>query len=192
MFRQEKLEYTVDGGRWKRFFLYSIPIRLIQILVGLLPNSDPANRIRGFLMRPFFKSAGKNLQIASGVIANRIDQICLGDNVYLAHNSWINGTGKVYIEDNVIIGPFCVVASTEHPFVDGVVSNNGTIVAPVRIGKGSWLASHSVITLGTNVGLGNLICANSVVNRDTEDYSMYGGIPAEKIKDLGTPKNNHR
>lgn len=182
---KKKIDCTENEGRWKRFFLYSIPIRLIQVLVGLLPNSDPANRIRGFLMRPFFKSAGKNLQIAPGVIANRIEQICVGDNVYLSHNAWINGTGKVYIEDGVIVGPFCVIASTEHPFIDGAVSNSGTIVAPVRIGAGSWLASHSVITLGANVGLGNLICANAVVNSDTEDYSMYGGVPAKKIKEMG-------
>ncbi|NHC42867.1 glycosyltransferase [Bacillus sp. MM2020_1] len=168
----------------KRFLLQSIPIHIIMLLTGLLPNSKPANRVRGFLLKPFFKYSGKNLQIASGVIINLIDNITVGDDVYIAHNSWINGAGGIDIESGVIIGPYSVIATTEHVFENGSVSNKRSLVAPIRIGQGSWLASHVVVSSGVSVGKGSLIAAGAVITKDIEAHGLYAGVPAKYIKDI--------
>ncbi|NSW90262.1 MAG: glycosyltransferase [Firmicutes bacterium] len=173
---------TID--KVKRFLIISIPVHLIMLITGLLPNSEPANKTRGFLLKPFFKSAGKNLQVASGVILNRIDNISVGDNVYIAHNVWMNGSGRIYIENGVIIGPFSVLATTEHVIENGSVSNKRTLVAPIRIGQGSWLASHVVVTSGVNVGNGSLIAAGAVITKDVNAHSLYGGVPAKFIREI--------
>lgn len=154
-----------------------------MLITALLPNSKPANKIRGFLLKPFFKHSGKNLQVASGVILNLIENTSVGDNVYIAHNCWLNGTGGIDIESNVVVGPYSVIVTTEHLFIDGVVSNNESIAAPIKIGYGSWLASHVVISSGTVVGKGCLIAANSVVTKSVKQYTMVGGVPAKYIKD---------
>lgn len=168
----------------KKFLLVSIPVHLIMLLTGLIPNSDPANKIRGTLLRPFFKKAGKNLQIASGVIINHIDKLSVGDDVYIAHNVWINATGGISIDDKVIIGPFSVIVTTEHVFENGFVSNGDSLIAPINIGKGTWLASHVVLTSGITIGEGCLVSAGAVVTKDIDKNTMVGGVPAKNIKKM--------
>ena len=53
--------------------------------------------------------------------------------------------------------------------------------APIVIGDGSWLASGCTVTGGVTIGKCNLICANSVVTKDTPDYAIMAGTPARPI-----------
>lgn len=86
------------------FILRNIPLHIIGIITSILPNHTYTTRIRGFLMKPFFKKCGKGFMIASGVVINKPDKLVIGDNVYIAHNCWINANGKIELNDNVIIG----------------------------------------------------------------------------------------
>lgn len=182
--RGKKIYIDSLGARIKRFLLTTIPMHLIFLLTSLLPNSKPTTQIRGWLLKPFFRSAGKNLQIASGVIINHINNISVGNDVYIAHNSWINGTGGINIGDGVIIGPFSVIVTTEHKFINGRVSNDETLIAPIKINSGTWLASHVVITSGVTIGEGCLVAAGAVVTKDFDRNSMVGGVPATMIKKI--------
>jgi len=155
-----------------------------MLITSVLPNLRFSNKIRGFFLRPFFKKAGKNLQIASGVIINHIHNVTIGNNVYIAHNVWINGTAKINIEDNVKIGPYSVIVTSEHKFNNGEVSNDEYTSAPIFIGKGTWVASHVVITNGISIGKGCLIAAGAVVTKDVSDNVMVGGVPAKFIKEV--------
>ena len=46
----------------------------------------------------------------------------------------------------------------------------------------SWIGAHTTLVIGAKVGKGTLIAANSVLNIVTEDFSLYGGVPAKFIK----------
>jgi acetyltransferase-like isoleucine patch superfamily enzyme len=45
-----------------------------------------------------------------------------------------------------------------------------------------WVGYGSVIISGVKIGKGSIIAAGSVVTKDVESYSIYGGNPAKKIK----------
>lgn len=164
----------------------TIPMHIIMLLTSLLPHTTPTTRLRGFLMKPFFKKCGRNFKLASGAIINQPQNIEIGDNVYIANNTWINGSGGITLKDNVVIGPMCVLVTTQHMFIRGKVSNV-TSMAPIVIGENSWLASHVVVTDGVVIGEGTLIAAGGVVTKDIESYSLAGGVPAKIIK---STKNN--
>jgi acetyltransferase-like isoleucine patch superfamily enzyme len=46
-----------------------------------------------------------------------------------------------------------------------------------------WIGYGSTIMGGVKIGTGSIIAAASVVTKDVEPYSIYGGCPAKKIKD---------
>ena len=50
------------------------------------------------------------------------------------------------------------------------------------IGCDCWIGARSTIMCGVNIGDGSIIAAGSIVTKDVEPYSIYGGIPAKKIK----------
>lgn len=52
-----------------------------------------------------------------------------------------------------------------------------------NIGRDCWIGAHSIIMCGVKIGEGSIVAAGSVVTREIEPYSIYGGVPAKKIKD---------
>lgn len=170
--------------KYTGFLTTSIPIHIIMMTTSLIPNSTIANKIRGRLLKPYFKECGKNPQIGPGVILNDIRNLIIGDNVYVAHNVWINASGGIRIGDDSIIGPYSVIATSQHAFKGNKFSNTETILEPVQIGSGCWLASHVVVTSGVSIHDTILISAGSVVTKSLEESGMYGGVPAKFIKKL--------
>lgn len=51
------------------------------------------------------------------------------------------------------------------------------------IGRDCWVGAYSIIMCGVKIGDGSIIAAGSVVTKDVDSFSIYGGVPARKIKD---------
>ena len=162
-------------------FRYALPLWLVSALVGWWPDNRLSVKVRGLLVSLVLRKCGKNLTLGRDVTLLAIDQLEIGDHVYFAKGTWINAIGGVTIEDEVIVAPYVVIASTNHGFKDGSARFGGAHPAPIRIGRGSWLGSHATITAGVTVGKGNLIGAQSVVTKDTPDHVFAGGVPAKVI-----------
>lgn len=172
---------------FRRAFNFFYYIILMQSLIGItnfLPNIGVSNRIRGFILRPFFGSCGKGFQIARGAIINVPRNIVIGNDVYIAHDVWINGSGGLSIGHNVIVSPKVVIATTRHGYESGSVQLRKSHVGPIKIGDGSWVASNCTITMGVSIGKGCIIGACSCVTKDILDYTLAGGVPAVAIKSL--------
>lgn len=165
------------------FFIRDIPIHIIMLMTALLPNHAITTRIRGMMLRPFFKKCGKGLKVASGVIILKPDKIEIGENVYIAHNVWINAVGGLIIEDGVIISPFSVIDTSKHKFEDGAVTHKSSF-NKIKIGKGTWITAHCVITDNVVIENGVLVAANSVVTHNVDKNTMIGGVPAKFIKKI--------
>ncbi len=157
-------------------------MNLIMVLTSPLPDSVPVLRLRGVLLKPFFKRCGKNLQIATGVQILNPHRIEIGDDVFIGYHCWINGLGGLVIEDEVMLGPFVVVATLQHNFVAGSVRYGGETAKPVSIGRGSWVAAHACIAGGLRIGKGCLVAAGSVVTKDIPDHVVVGGVPASVLR----------
>jgi acetyltransferase-like isoleucine patch superfamily enzyme len=166
------------------FFKYHFLLHFILLISEILPNVKQSNKIRGEMVKPFLKKCGNNFQLAKGVTINMIRNIEIGDDVYIAHNTWLNGAGGLKIESGVIISPMTVITTTKHSYINGKVSNVEAELDRVVICEGSWIASNSVITKGVRIGKGCIIGACSSVTRDIPDYTFAGGVPAKPIKTL--------
>lgn len=46
-----------------------------------------------------------------------------------------------------------------------------------------WIGYGSIVLSGVHIGQGSIIAAGSVITKDVEPFSIYGGIPAKKLKD---------
>jgi len=164
----------------KNFIFRDIPIHLANLITALLPNHIITNRIRGFMIKPFLGKCGKRLQIGKGVIINNPGSLFVGNDCYISHYCYIQAKGIVQLENNVIIGPMSVIASSKHIFRDGLVTNKGTS-KPIIIGEGTWCGGHVVISSGVTIGKGVIAGAGAVVTKDVSDYVKVGGVPARII-----------
>lgn len=166
---------------------YHFPVHCINKLTGLLPDCEPVNKIRGNLMKPFFKRCGKNLQIASNVYFTHIDNIEIGDNVYIARNCWVGGYGGIKMSNNIMVGPGVIISSSNHIYKNNSIRFGDNNKKEINIGSEVWVGSNSSILGGATIPNNTIIGAGSVVNKKIkESKCLLAGSPAKFVKSLDT------
>jgi acetyltransferase-like isoleucine patch superfamily enzyme len=156
---------------------------LVTLATGWLPDLKPVMRLRGFLLRPSFKTCGRNFQVARRVTINFPNRLEIGCDVYIATGCWIHAWGAIVIEDEVQLGPYSVLVTGDHTLKGGSYRSGPSTLAPIRLCRGSWVAAHAVVTKGVTLGCGALIAANSVATTNIPDFAIAAGVPARVIKD---------
>lgn len=153
----------------------------IMAATGWLPDLRPVLRVRGWLLRPSFKTCGRNLQVARRVTINFTNRLAIGRDVYIATGCWLHAWGGITLEDEVQLGPYAVLASGDHTRESGSYRFGPSRLAPIRLRRGSWVAAHATVTKGVTVGRGALLAANSVATCDVPDFALAAGVPARTI-----------
>jgi maltose O-acetyltransferase len=150
-------------------------------LTGWLPDFVPFMAFRGWMLRPCFHSCGRNLQVASRAMIVMPGRVTIGNNVYIAYGSWIQGAGGVWLDDEVMLGPYTILASSNHTSHDNSYRYGPPSTAAIRLGRGAWTGSHVTVTAGVTIGEGGACAANSVVTRDVNPGSVVAGVPATEL-----------
>ena len=94
--------------------------------------------------------------------------------------------GDISIGDNVIFGPGVKIFSENHSFklFEKVFRLQEEIRNKVVIGNNVWIGSNSIILPGVTIEDNAVIAAGSVVNKNINNGTLNGGIPAKQIKTL--------
>jgi maltose O-acetyltransferase len=112
------------------------------------------------------------------------ERIRAGSALGINSGTYINGIGRITFGDNVLIGSNVTISSGQHP-IDGIlppVFHRQSIPRPISIGNDVWIGAGAVILPGITLADGTVIGANAVVNRDTQPYGIYVGVPARLIR----------
>ena len=111
--------------------------------------------------------------------------IIFGDRVTATWALQVVAFERIEIEDDVMFAGNIYVSDGQHgtsrgdlPYKYQGIEN----VAPVRIGRGSWIGQNVVILPGVTIGEYAVIGANSVVGSDIPPRSLAVGAPARVVK----------
>lgn len=167
---------------FNKAFLSDFTFASIMAVTRIFPEITPVLRLRGRLSKFIFKKCGNNLQISKDVRINGTSNLEFGDDVFLSGGSWIMASELVTLGDGVMLGPYSVLITGNHTKESGSYRFGKPDRSPIRIGKGSWIGSHSTVTKGIKIGSGCLLAANSVATKNIPDDSIAGGVPAKVIK----------
>ena len=159
---------------------------LVRTFLFFLPDAPVIMRFRGWLYSLFMRQCGKNFQVAHSAVLNGLDDLIVGDNVYIANFCSFISNGLIIIENDVLFGPSVVVSAGNHQFNGHDYKSLSSEKQDVRIGSGSWIAANVSIVGGAIIPQQSVVAANSCVTRSLEqgEHCLYGGVPARKIKQL--------
>lgn len=156
-----------------------------------------------------FKSLGKNVRISDRAVFYNADQIeigdhsriddfcvisgrvCLGRNVHIAVFVNLAGsTAGVFVDDFAGISYGSHVFSQSDDYSGGFLTGP-TVPAkyvrtsrePVHIGRHSIVGAACVILPGVTLGEGTSVGAASLVTKSTQEWSVYVGSPARRVKE---------
>lgn len=154
----------------------------VYFLFRLLPDMPAIMRIRGRCYLLFTESRSYDFQVSSNVVIRNLENLTVGKSVYLAPGVIINAIGEIYLGDGVMVGFNSVLNSGNHTISDNSYRYGDKQIKPIYVGSGSWIAANCTVTGGSHIGLGTLLAANSCLSGRTEDFSIYGGVPAVFIR----------
>ena len=120
------------------------------------------------------------------MIKKESGKLVIGDNVGISEFCYFAVRGDISIGDNVIFGPGVKIFSENHSFklFEKVFRLQEEIRNKVVIGNNDWIGSNSIILPGVTIEDNAVIAAGSVVNKNINNGTLNGGIPAKQIKTL--------
>lgn len=155
-----------------------------------------------------FRNCGKNVYISRKCsiygaerieIGNhvRIDDFCilsgrilLGDYIHIAaYTALYGGEAGITIQDYANVSSRVSIYSVSDDYSGESMSNpmipekyKKVVSKPVKIGKHTIIGASSIIMPGVELAEGGSFGAFSFINKNTESWSIYVGIPCKKIK----------
>lgn len=107
----------------------------------------------------------------------------LGRDVLVAQYTRVDGLlpNLIYLEDHTALGVSCNLIT--HTFIDRG-DLRAFLYGPIRVCKFARVGANVTITPGITIGEGAVVAAGSLVNKDIPPYTLVGGVPAKKIKDI--------
>ncbi len=119
---------------------------------------------------------------AIGNDCNIGQNVFIGDGVRIGNNVKIQNNVSVYkgveIEDDVFLGPSCVLTNIRNPRSQVVRRH---LYEKTIIQKGATVGANATIVCGVTIGRYAFIAAGAVVTKDVPDYALMVGNPARRI-----------
>ena len=153
-----------------------------------------------------FAGLGVGVVLEPGVLVFHPENIDLGDNVYIGHNTilkawhknrmsigahtWIgqgcffHSAGGIEIGSAVGIGPMVKILTSQHSAssLDIPALFSDVEFAPVTLGDGCDIGVAAILLPGVTVGEGAIVGAGAVVTRDVPAHEVWAGNPARLLK----------
>jgi acetyltransferase-like isoleucine patch superfamily enzyme len=161
---------------------YRFVLLLLAIFRGL--EGRLGYYIRGQLYGSVCKSFGKNVLVGPYVFIFMPEKLSIGNNVSIHEFTLISCNGGVTIGNDVSVAHNCSFLSTSHIYDDASVNirDAGVTYDPIVLADNIWIGCGVRVLSGATIKSGVVVAANSVVNGTLFKETVYGGIPARKIK----------
>lgn len=166
----------------------------------------------GEIDRLRFARLGENVILERDVRVFHPQNIEIGDNVYIGHNTFLKGyhrntlkigsntwigqncffhsAGGITIGEAVGIAPGVTILTHVHDLdrnPDEPIINQPMLYKPVVIEDGCDIGFNTVVLPGVRIGRMSMVGAGSVVTHDIEPFSIVAGNPARLIRKRNEP-----
>lgn len=133
-------------------------------------------------------SASSNVKVNSKVYfrkgcAVRVrENACLkiGDNVSFNNNCILTCREKIVIGNNVLIGPNTLIFDHDHDYKSDDFMNKFK-TKPIIIEDNVWIGGNCTILKGSHIHSGAVIGANTIVNKEISENTVYVNSNDEKL-----------
>ena len=138
------------------------------------------------LLTKMFAEVGEGTYIEPPLHANWAGHhVHLGRDVYFNFNVTLVDDTDIYIGDNTMVGPNCVIAPAGHPICPEIRARGGQYNVPVHIGNNCWLGAGVIVLPGVTIGDNTVVGAGSVVTKDLPANVVAAGNPCRILREIG-------
>jgi putative colanic acid biosynthesis acetyltransferase WcaF len=156
--------------------------RLVWSIIWTLlfrPSPRPFHAWRAFLLRGFGAKLGPNCHFYPRSRVWAPWNLECADGVTLGDEAEIYNPSLVTMGSHAIVSQQAYICGATHDYNDPAFP---LISFSMSLGAYSWVCARASVSPGVNVGEGAVLGLGSVATRDLEPWTVYAGVPAQRVK----------
>ncbi len=178
------IRYIVRVGR--RYPYIKEMIKFIYMFVFEVLSNDVVSRIPCYRIRHLFYKYICNIRLSDKAYILRgcyiypdLSDLEIGDNTIINNNVILDRRAGLYIGRNVNISREAAIYTGGHEIDSQEFAYYGKSVVVYDY---VWIGTRAMIMPGVTIGKGAVVLPGAVVTHDCEPFTVYGGVPAKKIR----------
>ena len=108
----------------------------------------------------------------------------IGEGVWIGQNAYFDCRERISIGARAGISPHAKLITANHELGGSERRAGPYRPAPIVVEEGAWVGAGTIVLSGVTVGRGAVVASGSVLSRDCEPDTLYGGVPAKRIRAL--------
>jgi acetyltransferase-like isoleucine patch superfamily enzyme len=186
--RSEALErLSALGARLLDEVGFDVPNTMGKVVSRALPQFS-FNRTRTAVLRALGIRIGARSLIMGPLdltgAGMRVGRLSIGEDTFITGPLHVDLGGSVRIGNWVRIGHHVVLLTQNHEIGPPDFRCGSTVMLPIDIGDGAWIASRVTILPGVSIGKGAVVAAGAVVTRNVAPHTFVAGVPAKFVRNL--------
>jgi putative colanic acid biosynthesis acetyltransferase WcaF len=137
------------------------------------------------LLRIFGATMGPNCHFYPGSKVWAPWNLHCEDQVSAADGAEVYNPARVRIGSHAILSQGAYLCGATHDFDDPAFP---LLAYTMNVGAYAWICARASVAPGVEVGEGAVLGLGSVAVRDLEPWTVYGGVPAVRIKSRKHPQ----
>jgi len=161
----------------------NVVVRILWYYINLIffKNSfNTLNFTKVFLLKLFGAEVGQGVVIKPSVNIKYPWRLEIGNHVWIGENVWIDNLADVKIGDNCCLSQGAMLLCGNHNFKKPTFD---LITGKIILENGAWIGAKSIVAPGITCKSHSILAVNSVATKDLDEYFIYQGNPAKKVKE---------
>ena len=166
--------------------LYADVQRTMQLVAEMNTGWHTEAEVRDYLRRITRSDVPDTVRVFAPLNINYGPGVRFGNDCFLNFGCTLLAIGGITIEDDVFIGPQCVLATEYHP--EEPATRHTLLTKPIVVKRNAWLGANVTVLAGVTIGENAIVAAGSVVTKDVPDNMVVAGSPARVVRPINPEK----
>ena len=162
--------------------LYADVQRTMRLSAEMNTGYHTEAEVRDYMRQITGSEIDETLRIFTPFHINYGKKTTFGRDCFVNFGCTFLALGGIIIEDDVFIGPHCVLATEYHP--ENPATRHSLLTKPIVVKRNAWLGANVTVLAGITIGENAIVAAGSVVTKDVPDNMVVAGSPAKVIREI--------
>ena len=162
--------------------LYADVQRTMRLAAEMNAGYHTEAEVRDYMRQITGSEIDETLRIFTPFHINYGKKTTFGRDCFVNFGCTFLALGGITIEDDVFIGPHCVLATEYHP--ENPATRHSLLTKPIVVKRNAWLGANVTVLAGVTIGENTIVAAGSVVTKDVPDNMVVAGSPAKVVREI--------
>ena len=162
--------------------LYADVQRTMRLAAEMNTGYHTEAEVRDYMRQITGSEIDETLRIFTPFHINYGKKTTFGRDCFVNFGCTFLALGGITIEDDVFIGPHCVLATEYHP--ENPETRHSLLTKPIVVKRNAWLGANVTVLAGVTIGENAIVAAGSIVTKDVPNNMVVAGSPARVIREI--------